>query len=147
MTITCTLKQILDDLPPQKPKVSLRAHARNAEVDWQVFLRMLYNRNNAADLEVLRKLRAYLATRTDAVQPGETRFHLAELMKEKKLIRDKLVEGTGKQNLVTFSRMSNNTMQRADFGVMEALCEFLELDSLEQLLDTGGLLVWTKSPV
>ncbi len=142
--ITCTLKQILDDLPAEA-KDSYRGHARNTDIEWQLFLRLLNNRTSAADLESLRKLRAYLANRTGAVQPGETRFHLKALLEERKIIREKLAEGTGKKNLVTFSRMANNTMQRADFAVMESICEFLKLDSLEQLLDTGGLLVWTKS--
>ena len=142
--ITCTLKQILDDLPDEA-KDSYRGHARNAGVEWQLFLRLLNHRSQAVDLEALRKIRRYLAEQTGAVQPGETQFHLGPLLKERGIIRDKLAAGTGKQNLVTFSRMANNTMQRADFGVMESICEFLELDSLEELLDTGGLLVWTKS--
>ena len=143
--ITCILKQILDELPPQKPKVSLAAHAEAAGVDWQVFLRMLHNRNTAATLESVDKLRAYLADKTDRIQPGETRFHLAELMKERGYTREKLLEGLQKKSTYTISRMANNTLIRADFGVMEALCEFMQLDSLDQLLDTGGLLVWSKS--
>ena len=142
--ITCTLKQQLENLPPEA-KNSKRGHARAADVEWQLFLRLLHNRNTAVDLEALRKIRRYLAERTDAVQPGETVFHLKKLLEARGIIREKLAEGTGKRNLVTFSRMANNTMQRADFGVMEAICEFLKLDSLEELLDTGGLLVWTKS--
>lgn len=143
--ITCTLKQILDDLPAEA-KASYRAHARNAGVEWQLFLRLLHNRTNAVTLEELHKVRTYLADRTEAVQPGETRFHLKELLEERGIIREKLAEGTGKKNYVTFSRMANNTLMRADFTVMESLCEFLELDNLEQLFSTGGLLVWTKSP-
>jgi DNA-binding Xre family transcriptional regulator len=142
--ITCALKQILDGLPDEA-KGSYRGHARAAGVEWQLFLRLLNHRSRAVDLEALRKIRQYLAEQTNAVQPGETRFHLGQLLEERKIIRDKLAAGTGKKNLVTFSRMANNTMQRADFGVMEAICEFLQLDSLEELLDTGGLLVWIKS--
>jgi len=65
-------------------------------------------------------------------------------MKERGYTRDKLIEGIQKKNTATISRMVNNTLQRADFGMMEALCEFMRLDSLDQLLDTGGLLVWEK---
>jgi len=76
--------------------------------------------------------------------PGETRWRLGGILAERGISRQQLAAGAGKQNYVTFSRMANNTLLRADFAVMESLCEFLELDSLEQLLDTGGLLVWER---
>jgi DNA-binding Xre family transcriptional regulator len=140
--ITCVLREILDNLP-EEAKDSYRGHARNAEVDWQPFLRLLNNKTTQGDLSVLRKLRDYLWRQAKAVQPGETQFHLSKLMKKQALIQIKVAEDTG-SGLVTINRMVNNTLQRADFRVMERLCEYLELDSLEDLLDTGGLLVWIK---
>jgi DNA-binding Xre family transcriptional regulator len=136
--IRCNLDQLLANLPDEA-KDSLRGHARAAGIDWAAFSRLRHNRLSAVELKTLRQLRAYLN-----LPAGETRFHLAELMKERGMIRDELAEGTGKANFSTFSRMTNNTVQRANFKVMEGLCEFLKLDSLEQLLDTGGLLVWEK---
>lgn len=130
--IKCNVDQLLDK------KMSYRAHARNAGLDWPALSRLLHNQVGRVNLATLRKLQLYLHL------PGETRWRLGGILAERGISRQQLAAGAGKQNYVTFSRMANNTLLRADFAVMESLCEFLELDSLEQLLDTGGLLVWER---
>ncbi|MCG3212512.1 MAG: hypothetical protein FOGNACKC_06182 [Anaerolineae bacterium] len=131
--IKCNLDQLLDK------KISCRAHARKAGLDWPALSRLLHNQVGRVNLATLRKLQLYLHL------PGETRWRLGDILTDRGISRQQLAAGTGKQNYVTFSRMANNTLLRADFAVMESLCEFLELDSLEQLLDTGGLLVWERN--
>jgi hypothetical protein len=37
-----------------------------------------------------------------------------------------------------------NMMRFVDFSVTDRLYVYLELTSLEELLDTGGLLIWRK---
>jgi len=133
--IKCNLDQLLGK------NISYRAHPRNAGMDWPALSRLLHNRVCRVNLVTLRKLQAYLNL------PGETRWRLDDILTERGITRKQLAEGTGKKNYVTFSRMANNALLRADFAVIESLCEFLELDSLEQLLDTGGLLVWERNQV
>jgi DNA-binding Xre family transcriptional regulator len=42
----------------------------------------------------------------------------------------------------TVRLMANDLLRNYDFGVLDRLCAALKLGSLEELLDTGGVLAW-----
>jgi len=123
---------------------SYREHARNAGVDWQVFLRLLHNKVGQVDLITLQRLRDYLSEAGAAIKPGETRFYLGRILKERGLTQRGLAKGMGKSTEATVNRAVNNTLRRVSFRTMAEWGAYLELDSLEELFDSGGLLEWKR---
>jgi DNA-binding Xre family transcriptional regulator len=74
-------------------------------------------------------------------QMGKTHRPDRSTLDKRGLTRSEVAKGAG-YHPGTVGRIANNTMQRIDFDVVGRLCISLEPESLEDLLDTGGLLVW-----
>lgn len=140
--IYCQLKEILANLP-ETEQASYRAHARQTGVGWQQFWMLLHNESGRVSLKNLQKIRDYLAPRTERITPGQIRFYLDSLIEARGLTQTRVSAEAG-VSFVTVNRIANNLMRYTDFDVMDRLCAYLELDSLEQLLDTGELLVWRE---
>ena len=140
--IYCQLKDILEGLPKDKSD-SYRAHARNVDVGWQQFWMLLHNGTGRVSLKNLQQIRDYLALCTNQVTPGSMRFCLDDRMKERGLTQMQVSEGAG-VSYVSVNRIVNNMMKFVDFSVTDRLYVYLELTSLEELLDTGGLLIWRE---
>jgi DNA-binding Xre family transcriptional regulator len=72
------------------------------------------------------------------------RLHLKARLEERGLTQAAVSAGSG-VNYVTINRMANDNMQHIDHSVLDRLCRYLELVSLEELLETGGLMVWEEN--
>jgi DNA-binding Xre family transcriptional regulator len=137
------LVDILDKLPEEAKESSYHAYAEQTGLGWQQFWQMLRNKTDRTKLKNLQKVRDYLAPLSDEITPGQVRLYLDEIIEARGLTQTAVSEESG-VNYVTINRMANNLMRFIDYSVLDRLYLYLELDSLDDLLDTGGLLVWRE---
>jgi DNA-binding Xre family transcriptional regulator len=137
------MKEILDNMPEDE-RDSYRAHSRAAGIGWQQFWQLLHNDGVRVSLKNLQKARDYLARRTNEVTPGPIKWHFSELIKEYGVSQKDVFEGTGVSYL-TVNRLANGLMQSVNFDIMNKFYIYFELDDLEKLLDTGGLVAWKEN--
>jgi DNA-binding Xre family transcriptional regulator len=72
---------------------------------------------------------------------GQTRLRLDSLMTERGLTDMTLSRAAG-VHPTTVKLIANDLPATYDFSVLARLCAFFQLPSLEELLDSGGVLAW-----
>jgi DNA-binding Xre family transcriptional regulator len=119
----------------EREKIIQEAAAQAIGVGKATFNRLATDQAKGVSREVLDKLRAYFGL------GGQTRLRLAALMAERDLTDMALSQAAG-VHPTTVKLMVNDLLDNYDFDVLDRLCAYFQAQSLEELLDTGGVLTW-----
>lgn len=121
----------------ERQKIRQEEAAKATGIGKATFNRLATDQAKGIHRPVLDKLRAYFGL------SGQTHLHL-----------DRLMAAAGQTDLMALSRaaavhpttlklMVNDLLDDYDFDVLDRLCAYFQVESLEELLDTGGVLAWT----
>lgn len=136
MAIHVRVRKLLFGKQYQENRTIIQEEAAQATgIGKATFNRLATDQAKGIHRLVLDKLRAYFG------RPGQTRLHLDSLMAGRGLTEMALSRAAG-VHPTTLKLMKSDLLDDYDFDVLDRLCVYFQVRSLEELLDTGGVLVW-----